>query len=66
MAVQEWVHIDKPENEEVILERSKQFGKDCFLLNKVKTTDDEEFRQKLKEVITSIFLLLNNFLIEIT
>jgi len=50
MAVQEWVHIDKPENEEVILERSKQFGKDCFLLNKVKTTDDEEFRGKLKEV----------------
>jgi len=49
MTAQEWVYVNKIENEELILTKLPKYGKECYLLNKVSTSNDLEMREKLKE-----------------
>jgi len=59
MTAQEWIYLNKIENEELILAKLPKYNRECYLLNKVSTSNDMEMREKLKEVN---FILTRNLL----
>ncbi len=66
MTAQEWIYLNKIENEELILAKFNKYNKECYLLNKVTSSNDMEMREKLKEVNFIFKEILTHFQIEIS
>jgi len=48
--VQQWVSIHLPENQDLIIGKTFQFGHECVLLNQVSSSNEMDLRNRLKYV----------------
>jgi hypothetical protein len=48
--VEDWLFLNKPENQELIVDHIDQFGVDCLVVNKADIKDEEPMRNSLKQV----------------
>jgi len=47
--VENWLHINKPENEEMILDKYPQYGTNVFVASKLNLRDEDEIKENLKK-----------------